>query len=177
MNSEQSYVLITAAKDKAQQRLDAKDLQRWRNSSAIFNGEAVEFELRVAPGESGIFINVEELTVGQRAPALTALDRAAVEESLCATDNRVPANDNRVGRIVPVGCTGWIISNGAYLTAGHCTGPNMQILEFNVPASLQNGTIVASAPQDQYPIDPASVVFFNDGAGQVGNDWAVFGVL
>ena len=53
----------------------------------------------------------------------------------------------------------------------------MQILEFNVPASLQDGTTVASAPQDQYPIDPASVVSFNDGAGQVGNDWAVFGTL
>jgi hypothetical protein len=79
-----------------------------------------------------------------------------------------------VGRIVPVGCTGWIISNGAYLTAGHCTGSSMDILEFNVPDSLSNGTIVHPGVEDQYPIIAASVEFRNTASPPTGDDWAIF---
>ena len=173
----QSYITITSLKDNSQQRLDAKSLQQWRNSTAIFNGDAVDVELHIAPGEKGVFINIREITVGDAAVRATTAESLAVEESLCATDNRVASNDLRAGRIMPIGCTAWIISNGAYLTAGHCTGADMQILEFNVPPSLPNGNTVASLPQDQYSIDASSVVFFNDGFGQIGNDWAVFNIF
>lgn len=172
-----SYVTITSLQDNGQQRLDGKSLPQWGNSTAMFNGDAVDVELYVAPGEQGIFINVGEITVGESVAPTTAEERLAVEESICATDNRVPSSDARAGRIMPVGCTGWIISNGAYLTAGHCTGTNMQILEFNVPASRANGDTVKSAPQDQYAIDASSIVFFDDGPGFVGNDWAIFGTF
>jgi hypothetical protein len=47
----------------------------------------------------------------------------------------------------------------------------MQLLQFNVPPSQANGTIVAPAPEHQYPINAATVAFANNG---VGDDWAIF---
>ena len=170
----QSYITITSHKDGGKQRLDANSLQQWRNSTGAFNGDAVDIELYIAPEEKGIFINIGEITVGEHVTGPTEEESRAVAESLCEDDDRVSLNDAAIGRIMPVGCTGWIISNGALLTAGHCTGANMQYIEFNVLPSQSNGTTVMSLPQDQYPIDPASIVFFNDGGGAIGNDWAVF---
>jgi V8-like Glu-specific endopeptidase len=161
-----SAVTITSLKDGHSQRLDAKSLPEWNDSTAYFNGDAVEVELHVAPGEQNIFIRMGELTVGEVPVA------GPRPETICGgTDDRVASTDPRVGRIVPIGCTGWIVSNGAHLTAGHCTGAAMQILQFNVPASQANGAIVAPPPQDQYPINAASVMFANNGQG---DDWAVF---
>ena len=62
-------------------------------------------------------------------------------------------NDPAVGRIMPVGCTGWVISNGAFLTAGHCFTRGMTTIQFNVPASAADGTTNPPPPNDQYPID------------------------
>jgi hypothetical protein len=78
-----------------------------------------------------------------------------------------------VGRIVPVGCTGWVISNGAFLTAGHCVTANMTTIQFNVPASNADGTINPPPPNDQYPIDRSNMTWRNNGEG---DDWAVFRV-
>lgn len=168
----QSFIMITSLADGAQQILDADSLTQWYNSSAFFNGDAVEVELYVAAGETDVFIKVEEITVGEWADGVSA-------ESICGDDDdRVRSTDPRVGRIVPAGCTGWITSNGAHLTAGHCTdgtGIYMQTLEFNVPDSEPNGTIQHPGPEDQYPIDAGSIVFFDDGWGRIGNDWTVFG--
>jgi V8-like Glu-specific endopeptidase len=185
---EQSFVTITSLTDGHAQRLDARSLPEWQNSTAYFNGDAVEVELHVAAGEKDIFIRIEEVTVGElvkdqrsRRPGFRpegATPSVAVPETICgATDNRVASNEPRVGRIVPIGCTGWIVSNGVILTAGHCTRgsspPSLagQILQFNVPASQANGTIVNPPPQHQYPINNASVTFRDNG---VGDDWAMF---
>lgn len=172
-----SYILITSLLDGGVQRLDAQSLPQWNSSSAFFNGDAVELELHVAPQDRAVFVKIDQITVGEwvgdvMAERLTAAAEGGVPESLCAGDDRVSSGDPRVGRIMPVGCTGWIVSNGAHLTAGHCAGADMQILEFNVPSSLPDGTPVAADPDDQYPI--GTVDFFNDGAGAIGNDWAVF---
>ena len=73
-------------------------------------------------------------------------------------------------------CTAWLVSNGAVLTAGHCQRggiPAGSIIEFNVPQSLPNGTNVAAAVNDQYPINVGSIVFEDNGRGA---DWMVFGV-
>jgi V8-like Glu-specific endopeptidase len=165
---EQSYIVITSLLDGASQRLDANGLDVWQGSSAYFNGDAVELELHVAPEETGIFVKIEQVTVGEWA-------EGDGPETICgSTDDRVSSVDSREGRIVPIGCTGWIVSNGAYLTAGHCTGTRMTTLEFNVPDSLGNGTIQHPGPGDQYPIIASSVVFNDDGAGAIGHDWAVF---
>jgi len=177
----QSFIRITSLADGAQQILDADSLGDWYGSSAFFNGDAVEVELYVASGETDVFIKIQEITVGEW-PDIGDIGTAGGDvgiASICGDDDyRVRSTDPRVGRIVPVGCTGWIVSNGAHLTAGHCTdgtGTHIQTLEFNIPDSLADGTIQHPGPEDQYPIDASSIVFFNDGDGEIGNDWAVFG--
>lgn len=95
-------------------------------------------------------------------------------------DNRVPSDDPRVGRLTGVinnidypFCTGWLLSNGAFLTAGHCAttllgptnqqercpglAPELQVIEFNVPESAANGETVPSRREDRYPIRTDSV--------------------
>jgi hypothetical protein len=165
----QSYITVTSLKDGHKQRLDAKGLRQWRDATAYFNGDAVDVELHVAPGEKEIFVRINELVVGERA---SGDQKIFQQESICqTTDDRVASNNPGAGRIVPVGCTGWIVSNGTHLTAGHCVGTNMQIMEFNVPASNSDGTINHPAPQHQYPIIATTVRFANNG---IGDDWAVF---
>ncbi len=182
-----SFLTITSLQDGGQQKLDANSMAQWQGKSAYFNGAAVEIELHVAPGDSGIFFNIEELVVGDwvgGTPLPTTavpdsqseLNSPSEDRSQCGTnDDRVASSDPAVGRIMPIGCTGWIVSNGAHLTAGHCIGANTQTLQFNVPDSLSDGTTVNPPPEDQYPIEAvANIDWFNDGAGAIGNDWAVF---
>ncbi|MEK7760798.1 MAG: FG-GAP-like repeat-containing protein [Nitrospirota bacterium] len=96
-------------------------------------------------------------------------------EAICgATDDRVTSTNPRAGRIMPIGCTGWLIDGGSLLTAGHCINANTQTVEFNVPASQADGTPVAPPVRDQYRVIAGSIVSQNTG---VGNDWAVFRVL
>ncbi len=162
-----SYLKIRSHKDGAVQRLDATALKNWNNSSAFFNGQAVDVSLHVAPGDKGIHYGIESLMVGD-----VPDNNGPIQESICGTtDDRRPSNDRATGRLVPVGCTGWIISNGTILTAGHCAGARMQVLQFNVPASNANGVINNPAPEHQYPVIAASV---NADDGGVGNDWCVF---
>jgi len=99
----------------------------------------------------------------------------APREAICgSTDDRVASANPRVGRIMPIGCTGWLIDGNRLLTAGHCIGAATQTVEFNVPASQNNGTIVAPPVRDQYRVISGSIV---SQTGGVGNDWAVFQVL
>ncbi len=172
-----SFITVTSLKDGATQRLDSLTLSQWGDMTAFFNGEAVEIELHVAPGESGIFYHVGDVIVGEEAGAQVAApppedgngDSPGTQEICGAFDNRTSVSDSAVGRIMPDGCTGWMVSNGANLTAGHCQGAN-QVLEFNVPDSMPDGTPVNPPPQDQYPIT-AYTGFSNGGAG---DDWGVF---
>lgn len=98
----------------------------------------------------------------------------ATIESICGTnDDRTSSSHSFSGRIMPVGCTGWIIEGGAILTAGHCIGSGTQTLEFNVPASQSNGTTLSPPIQHQYRVITSSIV---DGYTGIGNDWAVFQV-
>jgi hypothetical protein len=72
-----------------------------------------------------------------------------------------------------IGCTAWILSNGAYLTAGHCISSSGTLgqLHFNIPLSNCDGTPNPPLMQDQYPIIQTSIVG-QDNAGY--DDWAVF---
>jgi V8-like Glu-specific endopeptidase len=167
-----SYLTITSMRDGAQQRFNSQTLRDWSYHSAFFNGEVLEVTLHVAPGEQGVSFQIRELTVGMY---VSAVPSEPVPESLCFSqaddqDDRTASTDPRTGRIVPVGCTGWIVSNGAYLTAGHCTGFGMQTLEFNVPASLSDGTIQHPGPEDQYPITAVT----DTQQLSEGQDYAVF---
>ena len=171
-----SYLVLTAQEGGARQRLDAARLAQWQNASAFFNGDAVTIELFVGAGDVGVFYRLREVMVGERADQANAGKDAPESlgpESICGSDDdRVASTDPASGRIVPVGCTGWIISNGAYLTAGHCIGGGSQTLQFNVPLSDPDGTINHPGPEDQYPIEPVVDIEFSDGG--VGDDWGLF---
>jgi hypothetical protein len=165
-----SYIIIRSLKDNHWQKLSSVSLQQWQNFSAFFNGDAVEVTLYVAPADKNIFININEVIVGE-------VKEVEFIESICFGDDlRVPSNHPATGRILNVGCTAWIIPNGKIASAGHCisTASSVNVLQFNVPLSLSNGTIQHPGPNDQYPADQASRVFVNGG---VGNDWGVFQVF
>ncbi len=186
-----SYMRLTSVSDGAVQKLDADTLATWHNQSAMFNGDAIKIELFAAPDDGAVFFDVKFLTVGDwvggvplhtSRPMVAQLPSADPQQldvthynpdMVCGADDRVASTDNAVGRVMPAGCTGWVVSNGAFLTAGHCVVAGMTSVQFNVPASNADGTINAPPPQDQFPINGSNIVSLNAGEG---NDWAVFQV-
>ncbi|WP_234859178.1 trypsin-like peptidase domain-containing protein [Aquimarina aquimarini] len=159
-----STLTITSVLDGATQTLNSKTIKDWKNTTAYFNGDEVILKLTVAPGESSIGIGIKELGVGEKYKGA---------KSQCGSrDDRVDSADNAIGRIVPIGCTGWIITNGRLVTAGHCTGSRAQLIEFNVPKSNSGGSIVHPGPEDQYPIGNFVTPYTNNPSQ--ANDWAVF---
>ncbi|RZS90593.1 trypsin-like peptidase domain-containing protein [Aquimarina brevivitae] len=160
----ESTLTITSTLDGASQTLTAESIKTWKNTSAYFNGDQITITLTVAAGETNIRASIKELGVGDPDPT---------SKSQCGSvDNRVDSADDAIGRIVPVGCTGWIISTGKYVTAGHCVGSRAQVLEFNVPKSNPDRSIIHPGPEDQYPID--SYVSPYPSIPSQANDWAVF---
>lgn len=166
---ENSYLQLTALADGARQTLTARTIAEWENASAFFNGDRIRIELFAAPGDIDVRFSVKDVMVGEW------VGNVPLPMSICgADDDRIPSDDPKSGRIVPIGCTGWIISNGLQLTAGHCLdATTAQVLEFNVPMSLPDGTVQHPAPEFQYTIIQSSRVFVNGG---VGNDWGKFEV-
>jgi len=169
------YLTITSLLDGGMQYHDAKTLPDWGGSSAYFNGDTVEVRLHSAPGEEAVFATIGEVRYGGPEPPT---------ESQCGpTDNRVPSSDPAVGRLVfDLGasdiarCTAWITSNASNLTAGHCVplggAGQPDLMEFDYPDSLADGTPQFADPEDQYPIDQDSILGFY---GPTGNDWGRFG--
>jgi V8-like Glu-specific endopeptidase len=166
------------------QTFTQEQLEAWEGQSAIFRSNHLRLSTEVSADEAGeIFYEINQILVGEplegRRPETPpgGEERSLAEESQCgANDDRQPSTDARVGRIMPVGCTGWIVGENTFLTAGHCVGNTMRILEFNVPASNADGTTNPALVRDQYAIVQNSIVFNDDGAGQIGDDWAVFRV-
>ncbi len=162
-----SQLRITSLLDGAQQHLDAKTLRQWRDTSAYFNGPAVRVELIAAAGTSGNRFGIGSLMVG-KAPEQP--------ESQCGpTDDRVASNAQNRARLLDVGCTANLMSGGCFITAGHCmsTASQVDVVEFNVPTSLPNGSLRHPPPADQYI--PTSNREFKDGG--LGKDWGVFTVF
>ncbi len=162
-----SFLAISSLEDGATQFHDAETLKEWQGSSVYFNGDEVEVALYVDPKDSGVFIKLEQVEVDIGGACLTPV-------GICGADNRVSSSDPAVGRF-PAGnsppgggCTGWIISNGALLSAGHCTPGG--VLQFNVPASDSDGTLNHPPAEDQYMVDGGSVVAVNNS----WDDWAVY---
>lgn len=185
---DRSYLIISGAKDGGTQRLNATTIEQWQGSSAFFNGDTVTVALYVAPEDQDIFFKLSRVTAGQPVGPLL------VPKALCdGDDDRAPYSDSRVGRILFGGCTAFLVSNGAVLTAGHCVdwdpdddGPDLPdgildlngVVEFDVPASDVWGNPVMADPEDQYPIDTDSVEWHYDGEDQgLGKDWAIFSVF
>lgn len=164
-----SELILTSVADGQEQRLDARSLPQSYGWSAMFTGEEVEIELRIASGDLGVYVSIDQARTSQR---LAESAPAAYQRSICGDlDDRVAYNDSRVARLN--NCTAWLVSNGAVLSAGHCPIAAGDMIEFNVPASTPSGLPLPAAPIDQYPVNIASVRFQDDGRGE---DWMVFGV-
>src|SRR5262245_29348709 len=164
-----SYLAITSLEDKAVQYLNALTMDQWGYSTAYFNGDAVLVELFAYPDTGDNRVDIDSLTVGLPANPLP-------EDQCGATDDRVQSFDDRMGRIMDIGCTGYLIqpAGNCFLTAGHCTVASFDVVQFNVPLSDPDGSTNNPGPEDQYAIDPASVQFTNGGPG---NDWCFFGAF
>lgn len=159
---------LTSLYDGAVQELNAIHVQQWQRTSAYFNGDSVLIEILAHPGTG-----TSRVVLSHAVASVSGLP-----ESICFnTDDRILSSDPRAGRLLPVGCTGWIIDdcNSCQLTAGHCStsAGSLDVLQFNVPLSTASGTLQHPPPQHQYAVDDSSTQS-NGGAG-VGNDYAHFG--
>jgi len=162
---------ITSLKDNHDQHLNAQSLWQWKHSTAYFNGDTLLVEVLATPGEGVGRVVIDGLTAG------SGFSQAAGFDSICgSTDDRELSSDPRNARLLPIGCTAWIIDDCAkcFITAGHCTS-RADVVEFNVPLSSSGGSIVMAAPEDQYPVDDDSMQ--SNGGQGIGNDWAYFGTF
>ncbi|MFM9997125.1 MAG: trypsin-like serine peptidase [Phycisphaerales bacterium] len=165
-----SYLRITSLLDGGQQPLNAEHVGHWNNTSAYFNGDAVLLELVAYPGTGGNRVRLTEMWAGDPTAGFT--------DTICGpTDDRQLSTDPRTARLMPIGCTAWLINDGAhcFLTAGHCISASTTnaVVQFNVPLSNANGSTVNPPPQHQYPAHQPSIRSI--GSGGVGNDAAYFG--
>ena len=161
-----AYLIITSHEDGAYQFLNAEHVEQWRNTSAYFNGDTVTIDLIAYPGTGANMLTMSQFVAG--------LDMT-MEESICGqVDDRLPSDDPRTARAVPIFCSAWIIDdcNNCMITAGHCQN-GVDVLEFNVPLSDGNGNANHPPPEDQYAVDFSSLQ--GNGGQGVGNDWAYFG--
>jgi len=166
-----TVVRITSLEDNHDQELDATELAQWRNTTAYFNGDTLRVEVVGVRGEGVSRLRIDRVIAGD------GFTQGAAGDSICgSTDDRELSMDPRQGRLMPVGCTAWMIDDCAkcFLTAGHCTF-SASVVQFNVPLSTTSGAVRMPPPEDQYSIDPASMQS-NGGLG-IGNDWAYFGTF
>jgi len=161
---------ITSLEDGAEQLLDKVNLNRWRHRSAYFNGDRVRIEMFAYPGAPPSRVVVSGVDA--------APPRTFTQMTLCGPDDRVPSTDPRAARLLPAGCTAFLIdsSEQCFLTAGHCADSDVKldVVQFNVPDSNPDGSLNHPPPSDQYPVDLDSVQFTVPG---IGNDWGYFGVF
>ncbi len=163
-----SYLRLTSMRDAAVQRLNSRHVFEWANTSAYFNGDSVRVELIAYPDTGPNRIRMTTVTAGELGEGV---------DSICdGTDLRTLSNDPRSARLLPVGCSAWMINdlNRQFATAGHC-GPTQSgsVVQFNVPLSNSNGSLNHPPPSDQYVVDLTSV---QRQSGGVGLDWSYFGV-
>jgi len=174
---EGSYVEITSLLDGEAQRLSALHLQQWQYGTGFFNGHQVTVAVYAGPQTTDNFVQVSEILVG-------IPPQPGEARSICGTDDdRVPASNAAVARMLnaqALGCTGFIINeeirdDKCMLTAGHCfLSANMIKVEFDVPQSNADCSLVHPPMSKQFAIDLTSMTAVNTG---IGNDWSVFRVF
>ena len=161
-----SELRITSMFDGAVQTMNAIHLEQWENQSAYFNGDTLLVEVISYPQTGSNRVSIDSIEVGAA---------ASPQETQCGpTDDRLPSNDQRVSRLMPVACTSWTINDcgKCMLSAGHCSGGGGSSVQFNVPFSNPNGSLVFPPPQDQYAVDGASYQRLT-----AIDDWQYFGVF
>lgn len=162
----ESLLRVTSLLDAAEQVLDARHVAQWERRTAYFNGDSLLVEVLAAPGTGDNRLVLRALEVGTP---------ASPQETQCGPlDDRQPSFDNRVARLMPIGCTAWMLDDcgKCFLSAGHCSGGGGSVLQFNVPMSSAGGSVIAPPPQDQYAVDGSSYQFEN-----ASDDWQYFGVF
>ena len=161
-----SFLRITSMLDGDIQTQNSVHAEQWDNSSAYFNGDAVLVEILAYPGTGTNRIALKSVVAG--------MPQATGKSQCGGSDDRVPTTDVRTARLLPMGCTGWIINDacGCFLSAGHCGVSGSTVAEFNVPNSTSSGSLVHPPASDQYSVDNSSV---QDYYYTIGNDWAYFG--
>jgi len=163
----QAILRVTSHEDGAIQEMNITHVRQWAKSTAYFNGDAIQVEVVAFPGTGARLVT-------------RAVDMGLIPvetETICGgNDDRGLSSDVRVARLLPVGCTGWLIDdcNHCLLTAGHCQG-SISVVEFNVPLSDSNGSLNHPPPKDQYADDNSSLQ--GNGGNGVGDDWAYFGTF
>ena len=170
---ESAQIKITSMLDGHVQYLNRETIAQWQNTTAYFNGDGLIIEVIQPAGATPSRVTVMSADAGEFDP-----DMVDVVRSICGTtDDRQLSSDPRAGRVWPIGCTAWLIDdcNKCLITAGHCGPSTTSVIQFNVPLSTPGGTAVAPGPEDQYPVDPASIQ--SNGGQGVGNDWAYFGTF
>lgn len=160
---------ITSLADGATQTLGPAQMRAWSGAPAYFNGNALRVELLVR-GSRDLWS-----TASARAAFAEALNAPTYSSrSICdSVDDRIPEVDPIMARIWPIGCSATIIddANASFLSAGHCGPASGSVVQFNVPLSASNGSPISPPPDDQFPIDFASVQRQSIGTG---NDWSYF---
>lgn len=172
-----SRLMIRSLADGGEQVFNAELLAEWGLRSAFFNGDSVEVALYVDPRDRGIHYSLREVLTPDPMYIADAYNDGA--RSQCGgADTRAASGDSAVGRL-NFNCTGWLAANGAFLTAGHCHGSGGSlggaILEFNVPPSCLDGSLVMANPADQYPVTgTVRANFPAAGTTNCQDDWCLF---
>lgn len=166
----ESYLRISSLDDGYEQYLDVQSLEEWGNTTAYFNGNAVLVELMASPNATNQVNRVRVMGAQISDPVS--------ERSICfSTDDRQLSSDPRDGRLMPIGCSGWLFGphGSCFMSAAHCSPSGGNVMQFNVPLSSNGGGYRNPPPQDQYVVDGASVQASNNVF--IGNDWAFYGTF
>jgi hypothetical protein len=156
-----SFLRISSLGDGEMQELDREALAMWNGTSAYFNGDSVKVEVIAAP------FSVNRMIIDQVAWEDVMTPEVGCDPGCCGpTDDRVPSSETWSNRLMPAGCTASIYNtDSCAVSAGHCAGGSMT-LQFNVPPSLPNCSLVFPPVADQFPVTQ-----FQFANGGVGNDW------
>lgn len=170
-----AIVRVTSLTDGASQDLGGTGLRTWGGNLAFLNGGVFLVELLVRGprhlwADAQVTLSTLDVLDAPTSPLLLG-------RSICGPiDDRVPDQDPIIARIWPSICTATMIQdfNAGMVTAGHCGPATGAVVQFNVPLSTSGGAAVSPPPEDQYPVDFASVQRLSGGTGQ---DWSYFGIL
>jgi V8-like Glu-specific endopeptidase len=175
---------ITSGLDGYYQEFSSMDeLKKWQGASAYFNGDSVKVQIVSKNKNNQEAFEAPQVTITS---LITSEERRETfppgkssTESLCSQqDRRELSKFRRDGRLMPVGCTTWVINdpNNCMLTAGHCHHADAKgVVQFQVPLSTEDGELRHPKPKNQYPIDPESIQVTDE--VEDGNDWMYLGAF
>lgn len=179
-----STLTVRSPNSGREQRFDQNGLKGAKGYSAVFPGDELQVILNVVAGDSEVFYELPKMIVSS-IPKDGGIEdeQAAGEEQICGSDHRMVSSERQVGRTVYSGCTAFLIGNRLLLTAGHCTLPVHERVEFNVAPSSSEGETEPALPRDQYAVVFPILGRANDETAtlgdpypQHGDDWQLFAV-